>query len=160
MEAKDWIAIGSAVVSGVFALLSGLAAKSSRKTATGQAETGLRAQISLSRRAVRDIGIQIATVREGKSDADLSPEQKRRLEPLALAFMEAVEDNLNAYEDACGKYRDNKIDKERFKKTYVNEIRNICEDKTGPTSGLMFPEAPSRFQCIWAVYKEWHHHEK
>ena len=39
----------------------------------------------------------------------------------------ALEDWLNAYDDACAKYIDGKIDRERFKKLYFEEIKNCVE---------------------------------
>ncbi|MDR2569884.1 MAG: hypothetical protein LBD23_06250, partial [Oscillospiraceae bacterium] len=37
----------------------------------------------------------------------------------------AIETNLNAYDEACAKYKDGKIDQVRFQKTYQAEIRNL-----------------------------------
>ena len=39
------------------------------------------------------------------------------------------EDYLNAYDEACAKYIDNKIDKVRFKKMYFDEIKNLVENE-------------------------------
>jgi hypothetical protein len=148
------------VISIIFGVLSILGARASRKTAMGQAETSLRASIRVTRQAVRDLAIKIGEVIDGTAQSKLTSEQKRKLEALDKPFREAVEDNLNAYEDACAKYLDNKIDRERFKKMYVEEIRNLCVEKQGPVADLMHPEGTSKFQAIWKVYREWHVHEQ
>lgn len=64
----------------------------------------------------------------------------------------AKEGLLNAYENGCFKYIDNKIDKERFKKIYLIEIRNIVEDKSFKDK---FDSNTSRYKAILKVYKEW-----
>jgi hypothetical protein len=148
------------VISIVFAVFSIRASSASRLTAMGQAETGLRASIRLTRQSVRDLAIQIGELMDGTNPTKITAEQRRRLEPLDRAFREAVEDNLNAYEDACAKYIDNKIDRERFRKMYIEEIRNLCVDKQGPIHDCLHPEGSSKFQVIWKVYREWHVHEK
>lgn len=63
---------------------------------------------------------------------------------------------LNAYEEACMKYLDEKIDKARFKKTYIKEIRQLVEsesnkDKFGTSSS---------YTAIKKVYDEWNNLER
>lgn len=160
MDTKEILMIVGTAVSVCFGIISVVAAMYSRRIAMGQAETGLRASIRLTRQAVRDLTIRIGEVLDGANPNKLTAEQRRRLQPLDKAFREAVEDNLNAYEDACAKYRDKKIDRVRFKKMYIDEIRNLCIEKEGPIHDLMHPEGASKFQAIWKVYREWHIHEK
>ena len=97
---------------------------------------------------------------DGRRSDELKAQDKRRLEILEKAFRSAVEDNLNAYEDACAKYVDGKIDKERFKKSYISEVQRLCAEKTSVITDLMHPDTTSKFQAIWKVYREWHIHEK
>ena len=40
----------------------------------------------------------------------------------------ALEGVLNAYDEACAKYLDGKVDKERFKKLYHDEIRQLVDN--------------------------------
>ncbi|UUV19973.1 hypothetical protein NRK67_16640 (plasmid) [Fusobacteria bacterium ZRK30] len=63
------------------------------------------------------------------------------------------ESNMNAYEDGCSKYFDNKIDRSRFKKTYFEEIKNLVEN---PHLKKKFLDpTTSRYKCILKIYKEW-----
>lgn len=160
MDAKEILTLIGTVVSVVFGVISVIAAFASRSIATGQAETGLRAAIRMTRQAVRDLNLQVEEIIDGKTESAWNAEQKRRLKGIGPAIREAVEDNLNAYEDACAKYLDGKIDRSRFKKTYIEEIRNLCKEKAGIIGEFMHPEGASNFQAIWKVYRQWHIHEK
>ena len=167
MDAAAWISLGSAIVS-VLSLLatilfSSLASRSAARahsTTVGAAETALRQALSTTRHRVADLAIQISTLVDGRRPDQLLAQDNRRYTSLQKVFCEAVEDNLNAYEDACGKYIDGKIDRDRFKKNFISEIQNLCIQKDNAISGFMHPEPTSKFQAIWRVYREWHIHEK
>ncbi len=167
MDANAWVSLGSAVVSVlsllatvVFAILAARSANRAHVVTIGAAETALRNAISLTRQRVGDLALQVGAVLDGRRKDELTARDKRQLELLEKAFRSAVEDNLNAYEDACAKYLDGKIDRERFKKTYVCEIQNLCNEKSSVIAEFMHPESTSKFQAIWKVYREWHIHEK
>jgi hypothetical protein len=69
-----------------------------------------------------------------------------------------VEDWLNAYEEACAKYIDDKIDRKRFRQLYRREVRQICEaseERQAEIWKLLQPESTSSYSAIWKVYKEW-----
>ena len=62
------------------------------------------------------------------------------------------EDVLNAYDEACAKYIDKKVDRERFEKMYMHEIRQLVE----------FDDFAHKYNCIQSrynatkrVYDEW-----
>lgn len=48
-------------------------------------------------------------------------------EALKSIYDMLTEEVLNAYDEACAKYNDGKVDKERFKKMYLHEIRQLVE---------------------------------
>jgi hypothetical protein len=72
---------------------------------------------------------------------------------LAATLRSAQENFLNAYDVACASYRDGKIDKIRFKKSYQLEIHQLVTDPS--FHDLLFPEATSGFKAILAVHDEW-----
>lgn len=74
-----------------------------------------------------------------------------------LILSSVFEDYLNAYDEACAKYIDNKIDKVRFKKMYVDEIKNLVECKNGKEK---IDTDTTRFRAIRKVYNEWNNLEK
>lgn len=147
-------------MSAVFGGAAVVAAFMSRKIAMGQAETALRADIRSTRQSVRDISLQIETVRDGRRDDELRAPDRRRLDTLGHAFNEAVEENLNAYEGACARFLDGKIDRKRFFKMFHAEIRSLVEcENTSPVYPFLHPEGTSKFKAIWKVYRKWNHHE-
>jgi hypothetical protein len=64
----------------------------------------------------------------------------------------ALEDVCNAYDEACAKYLDNKVDKERFKKLYVDEIRQWVTNKNYIDK---YRELDTKFRATVKVFKEW-----
>lgn len=70
---------------------------------------------------------------------------------------DAQQDYLNAYEEACMKYIDNKVDKVRFRKTYAEEIRNIVRDDSYKK---YFDEFSSTYYAIKQVYEKWNNPER
>lgn len=68
----------------------------------------------------------------------------------------AIEELLNTYEEACDKYIDGKIDKKRFKKTYIDEIKNIVETNDFKE----YFRFGAKYTAIKKVYNEWFDLEK
>lgn len=169
----EYIALGSAGVALVSMFVtihfSNKAAKASRESlsnagdanniAVGQMETYLREQIMNARNRMEDFPNEIGSLLKGRSKEKLNEEEMLYLGFLEKKWRSATESYLNTYEDACGKYLDSKTDKNRFKKTYINEIKTICDPRRTAFKRLMHPESTSNFEAIWKVYKEWHRHE-
>jgi hypothetical protein len=159
MDEKAWISLGSAIIAVSAMIATIIVSLKARAVSLGQAETSLRASISVTRQAVRSIGLEIAKLMDGKAPNKLTAEDNRRLQPVKVCFEEAIEDHLNAYENACGQYLDNKVDKARFRKAYNGEVRGLCEDETPEIKARMHPADVSDFKAIWKVYREWHNLE-
>lgn len=84
---------------------------------------------------------------------DLQAEKDASKKELLENILEShLEDYLNIYDDACGMYRDGKVDRLRFKKRYSIEIRNLVEN---PTFSEKFRLPQSSYKAICAVYDEW-----
>ena len=85
----------------------------------------------------------------------ISSRKKDTLELLKndkLKFNACIEEELNAYDNACGFYIDKKIDKKRFKKRYSEEIKNIVESEEYKEIGR-FSDIDCKFECIKRVYE-------
>ena len=108
----------------------------------GQIELEIHQMISRTKRDVLDIALKI---------------QGNQMGIVQQAFETAREMNLNAYDEACSKYLDGKVDKERFKKNYHVEIRQLVEN---PNNKDKFDAVTSKYKCILAVYDEWNNLEK
>lgn len=76
---------------------------------------------------------------------------------LKASVSAALEDVANAYDEACAKYLDGKVDKQRFKQLYVNEIRNWVDSEAVKDKYIM-PQ--SRFHATVKVYDEWNNLER
>lgn len=62
------------------------------------------------------------------------------------------EDYRNAYEDACSKYEDKKIDRSRFEKMYKDSIKNLVEDEIHQK---YYAEPQTKYTCTVNFYKKW-----
>jgi hypothetical protein len=122
--------------------------KEQNKIAQGQAETSMRELIMSARRNVETVSEKVA----GQDAKDKTI--KAIYEQM---FDSAQEDLRNAYEEACSRYRDGKVDKERFKRMYSTEIRQLVEDEAQKKE---YDTISTRYECTVAVYKEWFQLEK
>ena len=113
------------------------------QTLTGQGalETQIRSSISESVYYMALLGVEMAKDKENAGNMILQQ-----------AYLAAEETYRNAYEDACGKYLDGKIDKERFKKFYIVEIRRLVEEEPHKK---YYADNQSAYTSTLAVYKEW-----
>ena len=68
------------------------------------------------------------------------------------AYFSAEEMYRNAYEDACAKYLDRKIDVERFEKIYKQEIYKLVND---PQQKEFYATNQTTYASTVAVYKKW-----
>lgn len=119
--------------------------KNNEKIAQGQIELYINQLISQTKKDVMDISLKVA---DTYAEND---ETKKTL--LTKALNSAIEINLNAYDEACAKYIDNKVDKERFKKNYMTSIRQEVENKI---NYKRFDATTSPYKAILKVYKEWY----
>ena len=65
-----------------------------------------------------------------------------------------IEEEINAYDQACLFYKERKIDKKSFKKTYKTEILNLIEDRNYKEVGK-FNDIDCKYENLINVYKEW-----
>ncbi len=67
------------------------------------------------------------------------------------------EEFLNAYDEACQKYLDKKVDKERFKKSYFVEIQSIVKNENFKQK---YDSQSTQYKATVKVYNEWFDLEK
>ncbi|MBI4834808.1 MAG: hypothetical protein HY811_08335 [Planctomycetes bacterium] len=143
------IAIGAFVVSFI-------ALRKSSSASTANIELYINERITNTKEKVSEISIKIADLPAIMGSAH--PAYNKTIEAYKNIFDSTVENNLNAYENACAIYIDGKIDKDRFKKTYKTEIRQLVENEG--MKRYFEPATTSRFKAILKVYKEWEDLEK
>lgn len=152
MATNDWIQIGGIFVSTVISVISLVKSNSNEKKTDenekalkrmkeGQIEIQLAQYIHQTEQNIIDIGLKLG------NDENI----------LSKVLSSAMELNLNAYEEACAKYIDGKMDKERFKKNYHVSIRRLVESNEYSS---YFNPTTSSYKAILKVYNEWNNLEK
>ena len=136
-------ALGSVVFSYRASRKASAIAEEQTMISQGQIELQIHQMISQTKRDLLDIVLKL----QGDQSSDI----------VQQAFETARELNLNAYDEACSKYLDGKVDKDRFKKNYHVEIRQLVEDENNREK---FDAVTSRYKCILKVYNEWNDLER
>lgn len=131
------------LISIISVVKSSNASKTANDLIKGQVEMQIRSMITVAKEHFSQMSNQLAS----------NPNN----EILINSVSAALEDVANAYDEACSKYLDMKVDKERFKKTYVNEIRNLVESNELKDKYTM-PQ--SKFNATVKVYNEWNNFEQ
>lgn len=141
------IALGVATISNfIYTYYSN---KKSRAIEYANIEYIISNSLTSAKNRVEDICVDIAECKASDSPKSVLERKEQR-------FKSAIESLLNTYEEACSKYNDEKIDKERFKKTYSREIRQLVEKED---LSSYFNKVTSPYQAILKVYEEWNHLE-
>lgn len=143
MQLYDVITIILATVSLIISIISLVKSNQANKVAQGEIEISINQMINQTKKDILDITLTIAEASDNKNI-------------LNHALKLARESNLNAYEEACAKYLDNKVDKERFKRNYSIEIRQLVENENYKR---YFDANTSPYKCILKVYNDWNNLE-
>lgn len=113
------------------------------KLVQGQVEMQIRERITNARIRYEDLTIQYNE--ELNNDLIIS------------VFESAKEEFLNSYDEACQKYLDKKVDKERFKKSYFVEIQSIVKNDNFKEK---YDSKSTDYKATVKVYNEWFNLEK
>lgn len=113
------------------------------KLVQGQVEMQIRERITNARIRYEDLTIQYNEALNN----DL----------IISVFESAKEEFLNAYDEACQKYLDKKVDKERFKKSYFVEIQSIVKNDNFKEK---YDSQSTDYKATVKVYNEWFNLEK
>jgi len=90
-----------------------------------------------------------------KLKLEIEPNNKIQVELSDSLMKHTLQEVLNSYEIACMKYLDSKVDKDRFKKTYIKELRELF---TNIGYKILLDERNS-YQAIKKVNEEWNNLE-
>ena len=133
MTHYEWVSL---IVSVLGLFIAACAAISSSKANAKSEEANKSAEASVGislRNAITSANEKMMDCHESMEDLlakkNLTADEKRLMGLKQNRFNVALENYLNAYEEACSMYLDNKVDKVRFQKNYVSEIRNLVEKK-------------------------------
>jgi len=122
--------------------------------ALGSIELVINERITQTRQKVSEVTMNMAPL---MSKSDRSEDEQKTLDIYIKTLHSEIENNINAYEEACMKYLDGKIDTVRFKKSYFTELRQLVEHEKYKK---YFDGVSSRYKAILKVYDEWFNLEK
>ncbi len=122
---------------------SSAADKTANDLTKGQVEMQIRGMITAAKEHFAEMSNQLAA----------NPDNST----LKASVIAALENVANAYDEACAKYLDGKVDKQTFKRMYVNELRNWVESEDVKEKYIM-PQ--SKFHATVKVYDEWNNLER
>lgn len=148
MTVYEIIAVIVSVIGLVVSIYSIIRANNAHKIAQGQIELNIHQLLNQTKKDEMEISMMIAQKCSNNDET---------VNLLKNALKSAMERTVNAYEEACAKYLDGKVDKERFKKNYHIEIRQLVEDNNYKK---YFDSTTSSYKAILKVYKEWNDLEK
>ena len=121
-------------------ILSIFAYRNSQATGHAQVELEMRTLISNAQNRMQDIALKIA-------------ESSGKVPPLFQSVMNAaMEQVANAYDEACDKYLDKKIDLKSFENLYRNEIIQLVENEQFRP---LYDTATTRYKATRGVYDAW-----
>ena len=127
------------------------------RLASAMVETEIRATIAEETTHVNEVAMKLTPLLSKQKTGKMKEREEHELQALRKNWKAAVQGMLNAYEEACTKYLDRKIDRDRFKATYHVEIRNLLEAEHLKE---FFDAHTSRYKAIIKVYDEWENLEK
>ena len=151
-DTMQTVIAGIALLISIFsAIYTYMETKKNRQIGYANIESTIANDIRATENRVADLSVEINEYKETENISD------KVLESKTLRYSQAIESMLNAYEESCTKYLDNKIDKIRFKKSYSTSITQLVEQED---LKKYFDGVQSRYKGILKVYKEWHDLEK
>lgn len=137
------------IVSGIGVLISALAllvSISSKKSSNASAEISVYNTINSSKEKIMDCSKDVA--KKDPSGSEDAEERKVKKQ----CFVVAMENYLNAYENACLQYLCRNVNRKRFKETYSSEIQKLVEN---PNTKKYYDSVSSKYQSTIKVYKKW-----
>lgn len=146
------IVSSGALIASIIAILM---SKGANNVALGNIELYINEIITHTKEKVSDCVVQMT---ELVTKENRTAQENKMLITYEKAFYSAIENNLNAYEEACAKYLDKKVDKGRFAKLYKSEIKQVVENND--LKQKYFDGVTSKYKAILKVYKEWEDLEK
>lgn len=164
MEPKDWIGLVGLIVTFVMSLVALIRTSrhntAIRQYASAAPDIALMGQINQAKQTMTNISVQITEIAKGKMATKRTANENRQIAEMGLAYSQAVESLLNSYDLACRLYRDEAIDRDRFRRQYEWDIRELFEQGTEEDKARLHGSTAIRFQALRAVYNEWFIKEK
>ena len=118
----------------------------------GMLELELRQSIGEATTNLSKLSIEMAPLKVKEENGGITEEERKVLDIFSLSLTTLTQTLLNAYDNGCAKYIDDKIDKDRFKKSFHFEVRNLLASESLKE---FFHPTTTRYKAILKVYNEW-----
>lgn len=138
MQTSDIITLILGIVSFITACGTILLSFKYNKLVQAQVEMQIRERITYARTRYEDLIINHSKELDDKL--------------IKMVYESTKEEFLNAYDEACQKYLDKKVDKERFKKSYFIEIQSIVKSEDFKQK---YDTQSTPYKATVKVYNEW-----
>lgn len=138
MQTSDIITLILGIASFITACSTILLSFKYNKLVQAQVEMQIRERITYARTRYEDLIIN--------HNKELNDEL------IKMVYESTKEEFLNAYDEACQKYLDEKVDKERFKKSYFIEIQSIVKNVDFKQK---YDTQSTPYKATVKVYNEW-----
>lgn len=138
MQTSDIITLILGIASFITACSTILLSFKYNKLVQAQVEMQIRERITYARTRYEDLIIN--------HNKELNDEL------IKMVYESTKEEFLNAYDEACQKYLDGKVDKERFKKSYFIEIQSIVKSVDFKQK---YDTQSTPYKATAKVYNEW-----
>ena len=129
----------------------------SHLNAQGMIELEIYSKIDEAENRIADFSITMNPLIAKEKIDSLTAVEKESLKLFRTTLKAKEQTMLNAYDTACTKYRDNKVDRSRFKKDFQTRIRNLMNDKN---MSKYLENHASPYQAIIKVFHDWEDTEK
>jgi len=103
------------------------------------------------------MALSMTTLTSKEESGNLDAVETSTLAKQRIILGSAEQSLVNAYDHACSKYIDGKVDKARFKKNYQIEIRQLVQNED---LKHRFDPITSSHRPILNVYEEWENPER
>ncbi|WP_321834367.1 hypothetical protein [Clostridium butyricum] len=143
MQTSDIISLVLGISSSITALGTLVLSFRYNKLVQGQVEVQIRERITNARIRYEDLTIRYKNDLNNNLITDV--------------FESAKEEFLNSYDEACQKYLDKKVDKQRFKKSYMVEIQSIVKNTSFKEK---YDTQSTPYKATVKVYNKWFDLEK
>lgn len=144
MQISDIITLVLGIASVITACVTLLLSSKYNKLVQAQVEMQIRERITNARNRYEDLIISHGDQLQDKG-------------LIRQVYESTKEELLNAYDEACQKYLDKKVDKERFKKSYFTEIQDIVKNEVFKQK---YDTQSTSYKATVKVYNEWFNLEK
>lgn len=157
IDLSDGISAASLATSIAAIIIAKRSSSRTFKLQSATTETEISNSIENAKARLNDMALSLTALTAKEESGALDAVEKSTLDKQRIILGSAEQSLVNAYDHACSKYIDGKVDKGRFKKNYQIEIRRLVQNEE---LKHRFDPITSPHRPILNVYEEWENPER